>query len=84
MREVITGMDSSGTCARTRVGDFTARYVGRWSFDLMYDEIFCARTLSAVLTLLAEHGFAYQIEANLDRPLPRGRRQDVRVYAYRD
>jgi FkbM family methyltransferase len=38
--------------------------------------------LSGLLSLLEDHGFGYQLEARLDRPLPRERTQDVRVYGY--
>jgi len=38
---------------------------------------------SRLLTLLEENGFGYQIEGHIDRPLPRERTQDVRIYGYR-
>jgi FkbM family methyltransferase len=38
---------------------------------------------SRLLALFEEDGFGYQIEGHIDRPLPRERTQDVRVYAYR-
>jgi FkbM family methyltransferase len=39
--------------------------------------------LSGLLALLENDGFGYQIEGHIDRPLPRERGQDVRIYAYR-
>jgi FkbM family methyltransferase len=38
---------------------------------------------SRLLALLEEGGFGYQIEGHIDRPLPRERGQDVRIYGYR-
>ena len=39
--------------------------------------------LAELLALFEENHFGYQIEGHLDRPLPRERSQDIRVYAYR-
>jgi len=39
--------------------------------------------LSKFLALLEEDGFGYQIEGHIDRPLPRERAQDLRIYGYR-
>jgi FkbM family methyltransferase len=38
---------------------------------------------SRLLALLEDDGFGYQIEGHIDRPLPRERGQDVRIYGYR-
>lgn len=40
-------------------------------------------SLSRLLALLEDNGFGYQIEGHIDRPLPRERTQDVRIYGYR-
>jgi FkbM family methyltransferase len=40
--------------------------------------------LGRFLVLLEQSGFGYQLEARLDRPLPKRRGQDVRVFGYRD
>jgi FkbM family methyltransferase len=39
--------------------------------------------LSRLLALLEQGGFGYQVEGHIDRPLPRERGQDVRIYGYR-
>jgi FkbM family methyltransferase len=39
--------------------------------------------LSRIFAVLEEAGFGYQVEGRVDRPLPRERSQDIRIYAYR-
>ncbi len=39
--------------------------------------------LSRLLAVLEENGFGYQLEGHIDRPLPRERAQDLRIYGYR-
>jgi FkbM family methyltransferase len=58
-------------------------YVRQMCIEFHHHIVKNADALSAMLLLLEDAGFGYQIEGNLERPFKSQRFQDILIYAYR-